>query len=358
MSEVNSSASARLIRRYGTFSWYLLGIIALIVVGAMAIGAIRGIVVPLIVAVILGTILDPIVTFLEKRGVKPAIGAVVALLATIAVFAGTLKIVFNGLIEQIPEISQQALKGWYSFLDWGRALDIDAVWMERARIQLLDYAPAVSNGLWGAVSSTFSGLFSFVMGTFFALFLMFFVLRDARNFPDWLARTFALDPALTNDVAEVTKQSLRGYFKGTAVTALVTAPIFMIPLFLLNIPLIIPMFIMYFLLSFIPYLGAWITGIFAVLIAFGTGGLDAAVIIGITFIVSNGTIQSIVSSWALGSSLRIHPVMVLLATLVGGTVAGLIGMILGAPLAAAVSKSVRVVRAARNAGNELTTEQL
>jgi len=358
VSEVNSSANARLIRRYGTFSWYLLGIIALIVVGAMAIGAIRGIVVPLIVAVILGTILDPIVTFLEKRGVKPAIGAVVALLTTIAVFAGTLKIVINGLIEQIPEISQQALKGWYSFLDWGRALDIDAVWMERARIQLLDYAPAVSNGLWGAVSSTFSGLFSFVMGTFFALFLMFFVLRDVRNFPDWLARTFALDPALTNDVAEVTKQSLRGYFKGTAVTALVTAPIFMIPLFLLNIPLIIPMFIMYFLLSFIPYLGAWITGIFAVLIAFGTGGIDAAVIIGITFIVSNGTIQSIVSSWALGSSLRIHPVMVLLATLVGGTVAGLIGMILGAPLAAAVSKSVGVVRAARNAGNELTTEQL
>ena len=96
---------------------------------------------------------------------------------------------------------------------------------------------------------------------------------------------------------------------------------------------------------------------FVILIAFGSGGTTAAAIMAVTFLISNGTIQSIVSSWALGSSLRIHPVMVLLATLVGGTVAGLIGMILGAPLAAAVSKSVRVVRAARNAGNELTTEQ-
>ncbi|NHB84845.1 AI-2E family transporter [Tessaracoccus sp. HDW20] len=66
-----------------------------------------------------------------------------------------------------------------------------------------------------------------------------------------------------------------------------------------------------------------------------------------TFLISNGTIQSAVSSWALGSALRIHPVVVLLATLIGGTLAGLIGMVLAAPLVAAAIRSAEVIRAGR-----------
>lgn len=344
VSDSDATPMGSTIRRYGTLSWYLLGVIGVIVVLSIALGAVRGIAIPLIVAVILGTVLDPVVEFLEKRTVKPALAAAIALLVTLAAIAGTLTIVIMGFIEQLPEIYRQTMSGWYSFLDWGRTLDLDTVLMERVRIQIMELAPNLSQGLFGAITTTFSGLLSFVMGTFFALFLLFFVLRDARNFPSWLAQTCSFDSELTNDIADVAKQSLRGYFKGTAVTALVTAPIFIIPLFLLGIPLILPIFIMYFLLSFIPYLGAWITGVFAVLIAFGTGGADAALIIGLTFIVSNGTIQSVVSSWALGSSLKIHPVAVLLATLVGGTVAGLIGMILGAPLVAATTKSFAVAR--------------
>ena len=114
---------------------------------------------------------------------------------------------------------------------------------------------------------------------------------------------------------------------------------------LLGIPLAVPIFILYFFLSFIPFLGAWITGAFAVLIALGTGGPSAALIIGITFIISNGTIQSAVNSWALGSSLRLHPVAVLLATMIGGTVAGLLGMVIGAPVLAACVKSIAAIRA-------------
>ncbi|MGH3582372.1 MAG: AI-2E family transporter [Mycobacterium sp.] len=78
-------------------------------------------------------------------------------------------------------------------------------------------------------------------------------------------------------------------------------------------------------------------------------GPSAALILGASFVVSNGTVQSAVSSWALGSSLRLHPVGVLLATMIGGTIAGLLGMIMGAPVVAAVSRSVAEVRRLRRA---------
>ena len=85
---------------------------------------------------------------------------------------------------------------------------------------------------------------------------------------------------------------------------------------------------------------------FAVLIAFGSGGPSVAAIIGVTFVISNGIIQSAVSSWVFGSALRVHPVVVL-AMMIGGTVAGIVGMVLAPPLVAAAIKSVEVVKERR-----------
>lgn len=332
------------LNQVGRACWSALGVIALTVVIASGLGAIRGIVLPLIIAVILGTVLEPLVEWLEKRGVGHTLAAVIALLVTILLGAGTIALVVKGFLEQLPEIYRQLTTGWNSFVLWVNSLDIDAAWLERAKTSAQGFAPQLSQGIIGAVGSTFSSAVSFLIGTFFALFLLFFMARDLHVFPAWLARVTRLDSELVEDMAEVAKGSLRGYFKGTAITAILTAPIFVIPLLLLGVPLVLPIVILYFFLSFVPFLGAWITGAFAVLIAFGTGGASTALIVAITFTISNGTIQSAVSSWALGSALSLHPVTVLLATLIGGSAFGLIGMVLGAPLVAAASKSAEVAR--------------
>ncbi|AVL99791.1 AI-2E family transporter [Gordonia iterans] len=332
------------IRRWGLFAWSLLGVLGLIVVIALGLSAISGILVPLIVAVILGVVLEPMVAFLERHRVPHTLAATLTLLAAIGVAALTVFVVFRGFIDQWSEIQRQLTLGWNSFTDWARSLDLEDRWLEQARTALEDLAPQVGQGVMGAVASTFYGTVSLFMGCFFALFFMFFVLRDGKRFAAWFATAAHLDFDTVGDVTEISRQSIRGYFRGTAITAVVTAPIFMVPLLLLGVPLAIPIFVLYFFLSFVPFLGAWIAGAFVVLIAFGSGGTTAAAIMAVTFLISNGTIQSAVSSWALGSSLRLHPVSVLLATMIGGTAAGLLGMVLGAPLLAAVVKSVEAVQ--------------
>lgn len=332
------------LRRWGLASWSALGIVALTVVIAVALGAVSGIVIPLVIAAILGTVMEPLVEWMERRGVPATLATVIALLVAVALAGGMIALLVWGFLEQLPEISRQLAIGWASFVEWGRSLDVDVLWLEYARTAVQQYAPQLSQGVLGALSSTFSGVVSFAIGTFFSVFFLFFVLRDARAFPAWLARSTHLDAGLVNEVAGIAKQSVRGYFRGVALTALITAPIFMVPLILLGVPLAVPIFVLYFFTSFIPFVGAWLTGAFAVLIAFGSGGASAALIVALSLLVSNGTIQNAVSSWALGSALKIHPVVVLLATIIGGTVAGLIGMVLGAPLVAAVGRSLRAVR--------------
>lgn len=350
MSDTLQREQVSRLLRIGRASWSAIGAIALLVILSTALGAINGIVVPLLVALIIGVVLEPVVSRLEAWGLSRLLATIAGMVVAIALAAGTATVVVRGFLGQLPQIYRQLWVGWDSFVAWGRTLDLDPLMLERIRANIEQHAPRVAQGIVGLASGTFSGALAFGMGTFFAVFFLFFVLRDGRNFPGWLARISSWDAGLTDAVATVVQQSLRGYFKGIAITTMVTAPIFMVPLLLLNVPLAGSIFILYFLLSFIPFLGAWITGAFAVLIAFGSGGAPTAAIIGITFLISNGTIQSAVSSWALGSALRIHPMVVLLSTLIGGTVAGLIGMILAPPLVAATIQSFAVVKERRGDG--------
>lgn len=338
-----------LLKRVGLASWALLGVIALVVVASLGVSAVSGILVPLVVAVILGMVLDPVAGFLRHRGVPPTVATALTLLLAVLVLAATATVVIRGFVAQVPEISRQLTTGWNSLVEWVRQHDLDPAWLERARTAFDGHSAQLGQGVLGVVTHTFYGAVSLVMGIFFSVFFLFFTLRDGYRFPAWIARATTLDEETVTEIVGLSRDSVRGYFRGTAITALLTAPIFMVPLLILRIPLAIPIFILYFFLSFIPFLGAWITGVFAVLIAFGAGGLPAALIIGATFVISNGTIQSAVSSWALGNSLQLHPVSVLLATIIGGTIAGLLGMVLGAPVLAAAMKSIRALRHRRAA---------
>jgi len=73
-----------------------------------------------------------------------------------------------------------------------------------------------------------------------------------------------------------------------------------------------------------------------VLIALGSGGIVTAWIILTAVIVSNGAIQTVVSSWALGSMLKLHPLVIFLVTIMAGMVGGFLLMILAVPLTAIV----------------------
>ena len=340
---VQRSEYSRL-RKIGVTSWSVVGVAVAAILIAGGLSALSGIVVPLIIAVILGTVLEPVVGWLTAHRVPRALAAAVVLLAIIGLTTGIAVVVVRGFIHQLPEISAQLMKGWAQLLHWLRSFDINPVWLEQLRTAGSEALSGAGSGAMGMVTGAVYGVISFSLGTFFAVYFLYFVLRDSRSFPAWLARVTHRDEALVTAIDANVRQSMRGYFSGTALTAVITAPIFVIPLLLLKIPLILPTIILYFVLSFVPFVGAWITGAFAILIAFGFGGPNAALIVTISLLVSNGPIQNVVLSWALGSSLKLHPVTVLIATIGGGVVAGALGMVLGPPVMSALQKAFVTVR--------------
>jgi len=322
------------LRRFGVQSWLFIGLVLAASVILAVLTVLNDIVIPLIVSTLLAILFSPLVDWLERHKVSRTIGTVLTMILILLGFLGLVFIIIKGIVQQGPEIANQLQAGWanlqIALADFGIRLPSE----DQLVASLTEALPTLFEGLFGFLSSTLSTVIGLFVGLYFGAFILFFFLRDTALIQSWVAKRISLRPEVGTTIVKDSSQTVLIYFRGTALTAAITSTVVAIPLLLLRVPLTGSILIIYFFTSFIPYLGAWIAGAFAVLIALGAGGIETAIIILIAVIVSNGIFQSVVSSWALGSMLKMYPLLVFLVTIISGIVGGILAMILAVPLTA------------------------
>jgi putative heme transporter len=84
--------------------------------------------------------------------------------------------------------------------------------------------------------------------------------------------------------------------------------------------------------AYVPYVGAWVAGVFAVLIALGTTG---AAVMAVVALLANGELQQVIQPFVMGATLGLNPLVVLIVTIGGGALFGMVGLTLAAPLTSA-----------------------
>jgi predicted PurR-regulated permease PerM len=115
-------------------------------------------------------------------------------------------------------------------------------------------------------------------------------------------------------------------------------------LYLLGVPLAIPLAVLVFLGSFIPFLGALVAGGLAVLVAFGTQGwLTALILLGILLAESQLEVH-LLQPLIVGRYVRLHPLAIGLAFAVGTMLAGIVGAIIAVPTAAVIHQVLPALR--------------
>jgi predicted PurR-regulated permease PerM len=102
-----------------------------------------------------------------------------------------------------------------------------------------------------------------------------------------------------------------------------------------------------FVTAYVPFIGAFVAGAFAVIIALGAKGTTIALVMLVVVILANGLLQNIVQPFAMGSALDLHPLAVLVLTIGAGCLFGMLGLVLAAPLASAVVHISRDLARAR-----------
>ena len=102
-----------------------------------------------------------------------------------------------------------------------------------------------------------------------------------------------------------------------------------------------------FVTAYIPFIGAFVCGAFAVLLALSSQGTTTAAIMLVIVILANGLLQNVVQPIAFGSTLDLNPLVVLIVTIGAGCLFGMVGLILGAPLTSAALHISRELAAAK-----------
>jgi len=337
------SLAPRWLRTLGVNAWLLLGVVGAIAVAGALYKATVGITVPLIVAVVIGVAVAPLVDVMNRHRVPRGLGATLTMLLLFVIIALSIVIVVRGLISQGPQVWAELSAGNQALGAWLAGLGVTEKQLATLEQAIRTALPEIAQGLTTVLGSSLYGIVAFFFGIFLGIFMLFYILKDMPLLSRWVGAHVGLRPELGLEIVNDGTKSIRDYFKGCTVVAFVNTVAIVIGLIIFKVPLIGPIAIVTFVLAYIPYFGAFVSGAFAVLVALGSGGPTAAIGVLVVVLVSQNLLQQPVSAWAVGSALELHPLVVLITTILGGIAMGVVGATLAAPLTAlAVRATVRL----------------
>ena len=306
---------------------------------------------PLLIATLLTRVLAAPTARLRGRGWRPAAVAAVVLVGFLAALVATvslLGVAVEGEVDQLGPTVSRAVDDLEEWLVEEAPVEVSRQDIERFRA---DARESIGNALRSSTGALVSGavvaaevLVSLILG----LIITFFAIKDGGRFTAWVQDQ--LPPRrreLSARLARRAWHTLGGYLRGAALLGVLEGVLIGAAVALVGGRLAIPVAVLTFLLAFIPFAGAVVAGILAVLVTLATAGGTAALIVLAVAVGIQQLDNDLLAPVIYGRSLRLHPVVVLLALAAGGALFGFAGTFLAVPVTAVV---VNVLAEARLAG--------
>ncbi|SFO69539.1 Predicted PurR-regulated permease PerM [Geodermatophilus dictyosporus] len=335
------------IRALAIGSAQLLLIAAALVVVGWVLGRLWVILLPIILGLLFATVLWPPTRFLRRHGWPPALAAAVVLLAFLALIGGLVAVIAPQVADQVTELADQAADGLEQVQQWlqGPPFNIDEEQIGQYVDQAIDSVQANASNIAGYAATGASAVGNGLINLVLALVLAFFFIKDGPRWVPWLAAQAG--PKAAPHVAALSQKTwstLSEFIKQQALVGFVDAFFIGLGLWILDVPLVIPLAVLTFFGAFIPIIGAFVAGAFAVLIALVDEGFTVALIVfGIVLLVQQiegNVLQPIIQ----GRGFNLHAAVVILAVTAGSSLAGIIGAFLGVPVAALIAVVYRYTR--------------
>jgi predicted PurR-regulated permease PerM len=327
-------ASPAWLRNLGRTCWLIVGALLVLLGLIWLVGATFTIVGPLAAGLIVAVVMAPLVDRLARR-IPRAAASAVALLLIVAVAIGITLIVLAGLIDQADEIGARLSDGVDKLQSWLGSGGVDSGTATTAGDNVKNAGPQILSTLTHGIIHGIAGLASLAFGLSLAALSIFFLLKDGPVMRKWIDRHLGFPEPVAHIITEGLGRSLRGYFRGVTIVSAFNGVVVFFGALLLGVPLAGTIAVVTFVTAYIPYLGAFVAGAFAVLIALGAKGATTALIMLLIVILANGLLQNLMQPFAMGSALELNPLVVLVTTIAAGCLFGTLGLILAAPILSA-----------------------
>jgi putative heme transporter len=328
-------AAPRWLRNLGMASWLLVGVAALLVGLTWILGVTSTIVEPVLVGLVIATVGSPAVGWLHSKRIPRALGALAVLLLVIAIAVLIGVLVIGGVRAQSDEIKAQAGAAADTLRQWLEDVGVNSTGATATANDLKTSVPDVIHTFVHGVATGISGLTSLGFFLSFTAFSIFMLLKDGPGLRGWLNRHLGVPHAVAETITGRVINSVRKYFLGTTIVALFNSIVVGVGAWLLDVPLAGTIAVVTFVTAYIPFVGAVVSGAFAVVLALGANGTTTAAIMLVIVLLANGLLQNIVQPIAMGATLQLNALLILVVTISAGAFFGTAGMILAAPLTAA-----------------------
>lgn len=338
----------RWLRDLGRTSWLLVGFFAVVAGVIWLLATTYTIVGPVVAGTIVATVAMPVVGALDRHMPRAAAAGIV-LLGLAAIAAVVVVVVIGGITSQDADISHNMSAAADKVAGWLNGLGVDQAGSASAKSSVEADVPKIVSTLTKGVISGIQGLTSVAFALSFSLLTVFFLLKDGPAMRRWVDGHLGVPRSVARLITGGLIRSLRGYFRGVTIVAAFNGVVVALASLVLGVPLAGTIGVVTFVTAYVPYVGAFVAGAFAVLIALGAKGTTTALLMLLVVILANGLLQNIVQPFAMGSALDLHPLAVLVITIAAGCMFGMLGLVLAAPLTSAAVHILRDLARARAA---------
>jgi predicted PurR-regulated permease PerM len=297
----------------------------------------RDIVLLMLVAGFVALLLNPIVVLLQRR-LFPRRGVAVGIVTLLAalVFLGLAYAFGYPLVRGITNLADE-LPGYVAKAQHGQGWIGHIVtkyhiqtWVQRNAPKLVTYAESLSK----PALSIGKGALSLVLELLTIFFLVLLLLLEAPKMRRWLlGQMVPAQAARVSRVAADVNGAVTGYMLGNLLTSLIAGVVVFVTLIILGVPFPYVWALWVALVDFLPMIGGALAGIPTVLFAFGQGP-TAGIVTAIVFIAYTQIENHILNPVVMSKTVKISPLLVLIAVLVGASLGSLVGGLFGGFVAA------------------------
>lgn len=344
------------LQRLGSMAWLIVGIVLVLVGAIWVLGQTSTIGGPLVAGAVIAAVAAPAVAALTTRRVPRVAATAMVLLALIAVGVLVVVLVLGGVSSQSAHISGTASRAVDKVQGWLE--DVGVTSAGNAAQDVKKAVPEIRHTLLTGLAHGISGLTSIIVFLGFTIFSTFFMLKDGPSMRRWAEHHMGLPLPIAQVVTGNTLHALRQYFLGLTIVGAFNGAVVGLGALALHVPLPGTIALVTMLASYVPILGAWTAGFFAFALALGAKGPSTALIMALIVFLANGPLQQIVQPITFGATLGLNPLVVLAVTISAGSLFGMLGLVLAAPLTSAavnISRDLSRMRDARE-GSEAKLE--
>ncbi|MGM9987750.1 MAG: AI-2E family transporter [Bacillaceae bacterium] len=319
---------------------------------------------PVLIAGFFYFLLEPVVAFLERQGIKRGLGIAILFLGVIILITIGIAFIFpiivgqiKDLVMQAPAIAEKTMEAIdkfskSSYFQW--MMNQDYVSFDQVKDYLIGFLGEIPQNISNSLSTIFSLVTNVALVIVTVPVLLFYMFKDGHKFPTAVSRFFP--KKYQEDSLKIIKEmgdTVSSFIQGQMTVASFVGTLSFIGFLIIKLPYALVLALAVAITNIIPYVGPIIGAIPAVIVGLFISPFKMILVI-VVILIAQQLEGNVISPLILGKTLNTHPVTIVILLLVAGNIAGILGMVLAVPVYAVtkvvvihITKLIQLYRATR-----------